>query len=75
MDNDEILNFSCVSISSVSAIQNMMYDSDDDESRIGTAGFFKNLKKILDDHYARSNVQFINETTEDFLMNPKRCFI
>ena len=74
VDNDEILNFSCVSISSVSAIQNMMYDSDDDESRIGTRGFFESLKKILDDHYARSNVQFINETTEDFLMNPKKMF-
>ena len=74
MDNDEILNFSCVSISSVSAIQNMMYDSDDDESRIGTAGFFESLKKILDDHYARSNVRFTNETADDFLMNPKKMF-
>ena len=74
VDSEEIINFSCVSISSVSAIQNMMYDSDDDENRISARGFFKSLKKILDDHYARSNVRFVNETSEDFIINPKKMF-
>lgn len=74
IDDAEIIDFMCVSIASVSAIQNLMYSSDNDENQISTAEFFEEFIKILDDQYLKSNIGFSHEIKEDFLLNPKKTF-
>ena len=74
IDDDEIINFSCVSIASISAIQNLMYDSNHEENFISVNGFFEEFIKILNDHYSKFNILFSNETITDFQMNPKKVF-
>lgn len=74
IDNDEIINSSCVSIASISAIQNMMYDTDDDKNYISTRGFFEDFIKILNEYYSKFNIQFSNEIKTDFYIHPKKMF-
>lgn len=74
IDNDEIINFSYVSIASISAIQNMMYYADNEDNLISVNGFFEDFIKILNDYYFKSNIQFSNEIENDFIMNPKKVF-
>lgn len=74
IDNDEIINSACVSIASISAIQNLMYDSDNEKNLISTNGFLENFKGIIKDNYTKSNINFSNETETDFIMNPKKIF-
>ena len=66
IDNDEIINFSYVSIASISAIQNMMYYADNEDNLISVNGFFEDFIKILNDYYFKSNIQFSNEIENDF---------
>ncbi|WP_407375365.1 histidine kinase dimerization/phosphoacceptor domain -containing protein [Methanobrevibacter sp.] len=73
VDNAEILNFSSVSIASISAIQNQMYYADD-ESEISAGEFLNEFKKVLDDNYSRSNVEFSYNIKSDFSMHPKTIF-
>lgn len=73
IDNDEILNFTCVSIASISVIQNLMYDADD-EKLISTDEFLEGFIKILEDHYSKLNIGFSSEIEQDFLLNPKKMF-
>ena len=74
IDNEEIINSSCVSIASISAIQNMMYDTDDDENYISTRGFFEDFIKILNEYYSQFNIKFSNEIKTDFNIHPKKMF-
>lgn len=74
IDNGNIINFSSVSISSISAIQNLMYNSDDENNFINVAEFFEELAKILNDYYAGEGIVFSNETGSEFIMNPKKVF-
>ena len=74
IDSAKIINFSYVSIASISAIQNQMYNSEDAESKIGADEFFREFIKILEDYYAKANVIFSYEIENDFLMNPKKMF-
>ncbi len=73
IDDDEIINFTCVSIASISVIQNLMYGADD-ENLISTAGFLDGFIKILNDYYSKFNIGFSPEIKEDFLLNPKKMF-
>lgn len=74
IDEGEIINFSCVSIASISAIQNLMYSSNHEENYISAHGFFEEFIKILNDHYSKFNIGFSNEMESDFQMNPKKMF-
>lgn len=71
--DDEILNFTSISIASISAIQNLMYDADG-ENLISTTGFFENFIKILNDQFSKTDTIFSFEIKEDFLLNPKLMF-
>ena len=73
IDNDEIINFSCVSIASMSSIQNLMYNTNHESDYISTAEFFDDFVKILNDYYSKSNIEFSNEI-EDFYASPKKVF-
>ncbi len=73
IDDEEIINFTCVSIASISAIQNMMYDSAD-ESQISTHEFLEEFIKILTDNYVKLNINFSAEIKQDFTLNPKKMF-
>lgn len=72
IDDEEIVNFSYVSIASVSAIQNLMYYSDD--GLVGSGEFFGEFIKILNDHYIRSGIAFSNESEADVRIKPKETF-
>lgn len=74
IDADEIIGFSYVSTASVSAIQNLMYYSNHEENFISTENFFNEFIKILNDYYARSGIEFVNESGEDFAIHPKKAF-
>lgn len=74
IDDGEIVNFTCVSIASISSIQNLMYYSHSDENLISVSGFFEDFVKILDDHYSKYNVRFSNKNENDFQMMPKKIF-
>lgn len=74
IDDSEIIDFSCVSISSISAIQNLMYNTDNEDNFISVSGFFEEFIKILDDYYARSNIGFSGEVSSDFDIHPKKMF-
>ncbi len=73
IDDDEIINFTCVSIASISSIQNLMYDSED-EHLISTYKFLEDFIKILNDQYIRFNIGFSTQIKQDFTLNPKRIF-
>ena len=73
IDKDEIINFSCVSIASMSSIQNLMYNTNHESDYISTAEFFFFFFKILNDYYSKSNIEFSNEI-EDFYASPKKVF-
>ena len=73
IDDDEIINFTCVSIASISSIQNLMYDSED-EHLISTYKFLEDFIKILNDQYIRFNIGFSTQIKQDFPLNPKRMF-
>lgn len=73
IDKDEIINFSCVSIASMSSIQNLMYNTNHESDYISTAEFFDDFVKILNDYYSKSNIEFSNEI-EDFYASPKKVF-
>ncbi|WP_296804998.1 histidine kinase dimerization/phosphoacceptor domain -containing protein [uncultured Methanobrevibacter sp.] len=74
IDSEEIINFSYVSIASISTIQNQIYNSEDEESKIGVCEFFKEFIKTLEDYYAKSNAIFSYEIENDFDMGPKKMF-
>lgn len=74
IDNDEIINSSCVSIASISSIQNMMYYTDNNENLISINEFFEDFIKILNEYYSQFSIQFSNEIEKDFYMHPKRIF-
>lgn len=73
IDDGEIIDFTCVSIASISAIQNQMYYSDD-ENLISAAEFFDGFKKILTDQYIKSGIEFSSEIESDLKMDPKKMF-
>lgn len=73
IDKDEIINFSCVSIASMSSIQNLMYNTDHESDYISTSEFFDDFVKILNDYYSKSNIEFSSEI-EDFYASPKKVF-
>ena len=73
IDKDEIINFSCVSIASMSSIQNLMYNTNHESDYISTSEFFDDFVKILNDYYSKSNIEFSNEI-EDFYASPKKVF-
>lgn len=70
IDDGEIISFSCVSIASVSAIQNLMYYSESSENLIGAGEFFRDFVKILEDNFS---IEF-DANTDDFAMNGKLAF-
>ena len=72
IDDGEIVTFSCVSIASISAIQNLMYNADNSENLISANEFFIEFIKILNDYY--SNLRFFNEIKNDFYMASKKIF-
>lgn len=74
IDDDEIVTFSCVSIASLSAIQNLMYNSDNSENLISANEFFEEFIKILNDYYSKFNLRFFNELKTDFYIDPKKIF-
>ncbi len=74
IDDDEIINFSCVSIASLSAIQNLMYYADNSENLISANEFLEEFIKILNDYYPKFNLGFFNEMKADFYINPKKTF-
>lgn len=74
IDDDEIINFSCISIASISLIQNMMYNTDDEENFIGVSEFFEGFIKILNDNLSKFNILFSGDVENDFDMNPKKMF-
>lgn len=74
IDSEEIIRFSCISIASVSAMLNLMYDADNDENLISIKGFSMEFIKILNDNYSNANVTFFWEIENDFVMNPKDVF-
>lgn len=74
IDDDEIVTFSCVSIASISAIQNLMYNTDNSENLIGANEFFEEFIKILNDYYSKFNLRFFNEIKTDFYIDPKEIF-
>ncbi len=74
IDDEEIINFSCVSIASISSIQNLMYYTDNSENFISAAEFFEDFIKILDDYYSKFNLKFSNRIEKDFYMHPKKIF-
>lgn len=73
IDKDEIINFSCVSIASMSSIQNLMYNTNHESDYISTSEFFDDFVKILNDYYSKSNIEFSSEI-EDFYASPKKVF-
>ena len=73
IDKDETINFSCVSIASMSSIQNLMYNTNHESDYISTSEFFDDFVKILNDYYSKSNIEFSNEI-EDFYASPKKVF-
>lgn len=72
IDDEEIVNFSYVSIASISAIQNLMYNSKDD--LICTRDFLNEFLKILNDHYMREGIAFSNDSEDDIRISPKAMF-
>lgn len=74
IDNEEIINFSYVSIASISSIQNLMYKTNDENNLIGTGEFFREFIKVLEDYYIKSNAIFSVEIENDFHLNPKKMF-
>lgn len=74
IDDDEIINFSCISIASISLIQNMMYNTDDEENFIGVSEFFEGFIKILNDNLSKFNILFSGDVENDFDMDPKKMF-
>lgn len=74
IDDDEIINFSCVSIASISAIQNLMYYSENDENLISANAFFEEFNKIISEYYAKYNIGFSNEIERDYYIHPKKMF-
>ena len=73
IDDDEIINFTCISIASISSIQNLMYNAED-ANLISTYEFLEDFIKILNDQYVRSGIGFSTQVKQDFLLNPKRMF-
>ena len=71
---DEIINFSYVSIASISSIQNLMYKTEHAENLISAEGFFREFIKVLEDYYIKSNTLFSFEIENDFHLNPKKMF-
>ena len=74
IDNDEILNFTFISISSISIIQNLMYYADNEENLISIVEFFEEFIKTLNDYYSKSGIGFSHEIEKDFYINPKKMF-
>ena len=74
IDDDKILNSSCVSIASISAIQNLMYDADNDENLVSVNDFVEDFIKILNEYYSKFNIGFLNEIQNDFIIKPKKVF-
>lgn len=74
IDKDEIINSSCISIASISLIQNMMYKTDNSKNYISIDEFINDYIIILNDNYSEFNIDFYNEIENDFIMNPKKVF-
>ena len=74
IDNDEIINSSCVTIASISSIQNMIYRTDNEENLISINDFFVDFMKIINDYYSAFNIIFFNETEKDFYLDSKKVF-
>ena len=74
VDDDEIINSSFVTIASISAIQNMIYNTENSENKISIREFSEEFTKIINEHYAKFNIKFSYEIKTDFLLNPKKVF-
>lgn len=74
VDKDEIINSSCVTIASISSIQNMIYKTEDSENKISIGESFEEFTKIINEYYSTSNIKFSYELKTDFLSNPKKVY-
>lgn len=72
IDKDEIITSSCVSLASMSVIQNLMYKTDEGEDLISANEFFEDFVKILNEYYP--GIGFSSEIEENLDMNPKKLF-
>ena len=71
IDDDEIINSTCVSIASISLIQNKKYNLD---GLILIKDFFKDYLGILNEYYSKFNIDFSIEIEEDFYLKTKKLF-
>lgn len=74
IDNNEIINSTCVSIASISLIQNKKYNLDNEDGLILIKDFFKDYLGILNEYYSKFNIDFSIEIEEDFYLKTKKLF-
>lgn len=74
IDDDEIINSTCVSIASISLIQNKKYNLDNEDGLILIKDFFKDYLGILNEYYSKFNIDFSIEIEEDFYLKTKKLF-
>lgn len=74
IDDDEIINSTCVSIASISLIQNKKYNLDNEDGLILIKDFFKDYLGILNEYYSKFNIDFSIEIEEDFYSKTKKLF-
>lgn len=74
IDDDEIINSTCVSIASISLIQNEKCNLDNEDGLILIKDFFKDYLGILNEYYSKFNIGFSIEIEEDFCLKTKKLF-
>ena len=74
VDDDEIINSACVTIASISAVQNMIYNTEDSLNKISVGEFFEEFIKIINEYYSKFNINFSYELKTNLLLNPKKVF-
>lgn len=74
IDKDEIINSSCVTVASISAIQNMMYNTEHEENFISINEFCEEFMRILNEYYSEFNIGFSYEIENDFYIRSKKYF-
>ncbi len=74
IDKDEIINSSCVTVASISAIQNIMYNTEHEENFISINEFCEEFMRILNEYYSEFNIGFSYEIENDFYIRSKKVF-
>lgn len=74
IDNNEIINSTCVSIASISLIQNKKCNLDNEDGLILIKDFFKDYLGILNEYYSKFNIDFSIEIEDDFYLKTKKLF-